>query len=254
MSEALTIAGFIPARYGSTRIPGKALAEIAGMPLVVRVYRGASEAESLSRLVVLTDDRRILQAVERYGGEAVMTPESCRNGTERIATVLERIPCDIAVNIQGDEPMISGEYIDRAVQPLLLDASLDAATLACPIENREEFEDPSAVKVVMDRQGNALYFSRAAIPFNGFPQAGTDNSRLYGYKHIGLYVYRSEVVKKISSAPPTPLESAEKLEQLRLLESGCRMKVVISPGGLIGVDTPEDLEEVRKVFDKVKNS
>lgn len=248
MIKELSIIGFIPARYGSTRFPGKPLADIAGLPMIVRVYNGAAQAQTLSGLIVLTDDRRIAEAVERYGGEAMMTPESCRNGAERIASALERVPCDIAVNIQGDEPMIRGEHIDRAVEQLVKLPEIEAATLACPIVSRKEFENPSAVKVVLDSTGCALYFSRAPIPFRVDDNPIPGQPYSFGLKHIGLYAYRSDIVKMIAASEPTPLESAEKLEQLRLLEMGCRIKVEVMDSGLIGVDTPEDLAAVRRIL------
>ena len=245
------IVGFIPARYDSTRLPGKALADIAGLPMVVRTLRGAETAETLTRAIVLTDDQRIMEAVTSHGGEAMMTPACCRNGTERIAYALGKIDCDIAVNIQGDEPLITGEIIDKAVQPLLKDSAIAIATLACPIIEWEELEHPAAVKVVCDRGGFALYFSRSPIPYRNHSSLVTGQSyseKVIGLKHIGLYVYRSEVVKDITSAEPTPLETAEKLEQLRMLEMGYGIKVSVISERLIGVDTPEDLEGVRNMF------
>ena len=243
------IIGFIPARRSSTRLPGKALADIAGLPMVVRTLRGAETAQTLTRTIVLTDDQRIMDAVTSHGGEAMMTPASCRSGAERIAYALEKIDCDIAVNIQGDEPLITDEIVDKAVEPLLQDSAIDIATIACPIIDREELENPAAVKVVCDREGFALYFSRSPIPFNGHSSLGISHSfsdSIIGLKHIGLYVYRSVVLKEITSAEPTPLEIAENLEQLRMLELGWRIKVSLVSESLIGVDTPEDLEKVRR--------
>lgn len=248
------IIGFIPARYASTRFPGKPLADIGGIPMVVRVMWGAERAKTLSRTVVLTDDQRIFDAVIEHEGEAMMTPESCRNGTERIAIALKEIPCDIAVNIQGDEPLITGELIDTAVQPLLNDTNIQIATLACPVADREELENPSAVKVVLDRQGFALYFSRSPIPFIGdssFIDRSSDCDAELCLKHIGLYAYRTGVVKAVTEAEPTPLETVEKLEQLRMLELGYRIKVSLVKASLIGVDTPEDLVEVNNIFNHI---
>lgn len=241
------IIGFIPARYASARLPGKALADIAGLPMVVRTLQGASQAKTLSRCIVLTDDRRIFDAVTEHSGEALMTPVSCRNGTERIAYALDQIPCDIAVNIQGDEPEITGEYVDNAVAPLLDDDSLDISTLVCPVKDEDELYDVSANKVVLDLNGFALYFSRSTIPYpchTDFSGGGYEK----WWKHIGLYVYKSEVVKALMQTEPTFLETAEKLEQLRMLEMGYRIKVVKVNEALIGVDTSEDLEAIRRRF------
>ena len=250
MSHKRIVTGFIPARYGSTRLPGKALANICGLPMVVRVMQGASGAKTLDRLTALTDDIRILEAITNHGGEAVLTPVSCKNGTERIGYVLDEIPCSIAVNIQGDEPLITGEIIDKAVKPLLEDESIDIATLACPIDSIQETNNPSAVKVVCDIEGFALYFSRSPIPYRDLKnnEVSMETELPLGLKHIGLYVYRSQVVKAIASAAPTPLELAEKLEQLRMLEMGFKIKVVVIQDELIGVDTAGDLEKIREIF------
>lgn len=220
--------------------------------MVVRTLRGASQAETLSRCIVLTDDQRIFDAVFAHGGEVMMTPESCSNGTERIGYALEEVDCDIAVNIQGDEPLITGEYIDRAVKPLLKDESVQISTLACPVSSREELLNPSAVKLVCDRRGDAMYFSRSTIPYPGHTDfVNNDYSRWL--KHIGLYVYRSEIVKALLQTKPSFLETAEKLEQIRMLEMGYKIRVAVMEKALIGVDTAEDLEEVRAVFKSMKD-
>lgn len=218
------------------------------MPMVARVLKGAQEAKTLSRVIVLTDDQRIFDSAVSFGGEAMMTPESCRNGTERIAAALEKIDCDIAVNIQGDEPLITGDFIDRAVEPLLCEPDLKVSTIANPMTNCSDLENPSMVKVVCDRNMNALYFSRSPIPYAGFNEKLCTSPRgdLQGYwKHLGIYVYRSDVVKAIPKMEPTFLETAERLEQLRLLENGFKIRVVPVPPRLISVDTAEDLEKVR---------
>ena len=240
------IIGFIPARYASQRLPGKALADIAGLPMIVRVMQGAGQASLLDRLIVLTDDERILRAVEIHGGEAMMTPEWCRNGSERIAWALKSLPCSIAVNVQGDEPLITGELVDLAINPLLEERRVDFATLACQIRDMTELNNPSAVKVVCDIDGNALYFSRSPLPYPADFAPGDKNAPYL--KHIGLYGCRAEALKKTTAAKPTPLEKVEKLEQLRMLEMGFRIKVVVVEHELIGVDTAEDLEKVRKRF------
>ncbi|MBC8204229.1 MAG: 3-deoxy-manno-octulosonate cytidylyltransferase [FCB group bacterium] len=251
------IIGFIPARYASSRLPGKPLSDIAGLPMIAHVYHGVSQSKILDDVIVLTDDARIKAAVELNGGSAFMTPENCRNGTERIAWAIDNIPieCGIAVNIQGDEPMITGELVDRAAAPLLKDADVDIATLACLIHDMKELRNPAAVKVVCDNNMNALYFSRSPIPHpQNIPPEDKD---VPYYKHIGIYAYHAKVVKHVTSVEPTPLERAEKLEQLRMLELGYKIAVTIVEHSLIGVDTQEDLDMVRLIFNskfKIQNS
>jgi len=245
------VIGFIPSRYGSTRLRAKALQDICGRPMVARVLQGAMEAKTLSRVIVLTDDRRIYDAAVSNGGEALMTPESCRNGTERIAAALEQVGCDIAVNIQGDEPLITGEFIDQAVQPLLDEPDLPVSTLACRLTDCAELDNPSFVKVVCDKRMNALYFSRSTIPYAGFHTAicNAPERPVEGWwKHYGIYVYRAEIVKLMMTIEPSFLELSERLEQLRLLENGYRIRVVEVPPRLISVDTAEDLERARAFF------
>jgi len=250
------IVGFIPARYGSTRFPGKALADIQGKPMVWRTLLAAKQSQLLTRTVVLTDDQRIFNAVAERGGQVMLTPESCKNGTERIAHALEKIPCEIAVNIQGDEPLITGRQIDTAIKPLLTDNQVNISTLACPIKDEHELHDPSAVKVVRDLRGFALFFSRNVIPYEKYTEINFEeqegNNPLW-LKHIGLYVYQSEIVKAITRQDITPLESAEKLEQLRMLEMGYKIRVEIVPDGPVGVDTPDDLKKVNEIFRERKN-
>lgn len=241
---------FIPARYASTRLPGKPLADIAGVPMIMRVYHAAEEAKSVGRIIVLTDDSRIYNVVSERGGQVMKTPETCRNGTERIAYALENIPCEIAVNLQGDEPLITGEYIDNAIKPLIRKPGIQISTLACPIKDEAELYNPSAVKVVCDKDDMALYFSRSPIPspVNTSFEEHLKSERPIWLKHIGLYAYHTGVVRAVMKAEPTMLEKAEKLEQLRMLELGYRIHVELIPEGLIGVDTPEDLEAVNRIF------
>ena len=243
---------FIPARYHSTRLPGKPLVELAGTPMIMRVYHAAEEAQTVGRIIVLTDEDRIYDVVAERGGKVMKTPVECRNGTERIAFALQSLPCEIAVNLQGDEPLMKGEYIDQAVKPLLRKPGIQISTLACPIESEEELMNPSAVKVVCDNEGLALYFSRSPIPS---PENTPFEKHLNGekpiwLKHIGLYAYHAGVVRAVMKSEPTMLEQAEKLEQLRMLELGYRIHVEIIPEGLIGVDTPEDLEVVNRIFEE----
>ena len=236
--------GIIPARYASTRFPGKALAVIGGKPMIQWVYERCRQARSLERVLVATDDERIRAAVVAFGGEAVMTREDHPNGTSRLAEVAERMPeVGVVVNVQGDEPLIEPESIEQALAPLLADEAVPMSTLRSEISDREEIENPNVVKVVVDRQGFALYFSRHAIPYE---KLSTKGGGVY-WKHIGLYVYRRDFLLTYAQLPPTDLEQRERLEQLRALEHGYRIACPETKFDSIGVDTPEDLERVQRV-------
>ncbi|MFP3903483.1 MAG: 3-deoxy-manno-octulosonate cytidylyltransferase [Armatimonadota bacterium] len=249
----MKVVAIIPARYESSRLPGKVLAEIAGRPMVQHVYDRACECECLDEVIVATDDERVEDAVCGFGGKCVMTRADHACGTDRIAEVAARADYDIIVNVQGDEPLIRPEVISAAVAPFMDEDSLRMGTVATPIVDEAEHLDPSAVKVVVDRSGFALYFSRAPIPYfraeddAGFQQR-PDTAR--PLKHIGLYVYTTETVLWISSQPQTPLEQSEKLEQLRALENGCPIRVVEVNYSPVGVDTPADLQHVRKLMEE----
>jgi 3-deoxy-manno-octulosonate cytidylyltransferase (CMP-KDO synthetase) len=244
-----SIVAVIPARYGSTRFPGKALAMIRDKPMIQWVYEGTRRSRLIDRVVVATDDERIMQAVSAFGGEAVMTLSSHQTGTDRIAEVAQRMDCDLVVNVQGDEPLIRPEMVDQAVLPLVHDPSVPMGTLCRKIEMRDEAFDPNVVKVVFDRNGFALYFSRAPIPWDRDRWAGRKSlAELTGeearYQHIGLYVYRRDFLLSFAQLPPTALETAEKLEQLRALEHGHRIKVAVTEYESFGVDIPGDLSTI----------
>lgn len=251
-----SVVGMIPARYASTRLPGKVLLDLAGKPMIQRVYERCREAELLDDVLVATDDERVRDAVEAFGGRVEMTSCEHCSGTDRLAEVAERMVCDVIVNIQGDEPMLEPEAIDAAVRPFLSDESLQMGTIATPIDELEEHLDPAAVKVVVDAQGRALYFSRAPIPFFrlGVGEAQPDGPRRHPVsgiaplKHIGLYVYRREMLLWYAGLAASALERTEGLEQLRVLEAGRRIHVVVVDYSPIGVDTPEDLERVRELL------
>ena len=236
--------GVIPARYGSVRFPGKVLADLQGMPLVQHVYERARKAGSLGRLVVATDDERILQVVKDFGGEAVLTSREHSSGTDRLAEVAVSLPAALYVNIQGDEPLLEARDIDSLVESIREDPSLEMATLRRPIEDEADFLNPNVVKVVVDGAGNALYFSRSPIPF--LRQGG----RTSAHRHIGLYAYRRQLLLEIAACPVGNLEKTEQLEQLRVLEMGRCIRVLDAVGNSIGVDTPEDLERVRTILGK----
>ena len=237
----------IPARYESSRFPGKPLALIAGRTMIEHVYRRAAASRSVSAVLVATDDRRVADAVRGFGGEVRMTRDTHRSGTERLAEVAESLTCDLVVNVQGDEPMIDPRMIDEAIAPLAADATLPMGTLRRAIDDPAEAANPHVVKVVVDCHDRALYFSRAAIPGRRDPHAAPLSR---AYKHIGLYVYRREFLLSLAALPPTPLERAELLEQLRALEHGYPIVAVETLFDSIGVDTPDDLERVRALVER----
>ncbi len=236
----------IPSRFGSQRLPGKPLADIGGVPMVVRVARQANQAATVSEVMVATDDERIRKAVEGAGFHAVMTRSDCPSGTDRIAEAVHSMgAADIIVNVQGDEPLIPPGMIDQAVEPLLNDAAIAVGTLVRRIQTEEELRNASVTKVVLDSRCNCLYFSRAAIPHLRDGTRGRWMDTGVWYRHIGLYVFRKEALFRFTALPQSPLEMTEKLEQLRLLENGIAIRAVITELESIAVDTEEDLARVR---------
>jgi 3-deoxy-manno-octulosonate cytidylyltransferase (CMP-KDO synthetase) len=235
----------IPARYGSMRLPGKALIDIDGKPLIRRVYERVSGASLVSRVVVATDDQRIADAVTSFGGEVVMTSTEHRSGTDRVAEAALKTGGDSIVNVQGDEPLIDPQVIDLVIEKLRDNDKMSCSTAASPIADESVYHDPNAVKVVLDMQGRALYFSRSPLPFY--------RDGVFGgaYLHAGIYCFRREFLSRYAALEPTLLEQAEKLEQLRILEHGYAIGVVITGHAAIGVDTPEDLETVRRMIRKM---
>jgi 3-deoxy-manno-octulosonate cytidylyltransferase (CMP-KDO synthetase) len=235
------VVGVIPARYASTRLPGKPLQEILGKPMIQRVYEGASRSRQLEALIVATDDERIVEAVQAFGGRAVLTSPDHNTGTDRVAEVARGLAAEIVVNIQGDEPFVHPGMIDEIVEPLLSDASLPMCTSRHEIRDPQDFGNPNVVKVVVNLAGEALYFSRSLIPY---PRK-SEGHRVF--EHIGLYAYRRDFLFKYAALPQTPLEKLESLEQLRVLEHGFRLRVVETrqPYVPLSVDTPEDLEKAR---------
>lgn len=232
----------IPARYASTRLPGKPLKDIAGKPMVCRVYDRAAQAEKVSDTLVATDDVRILTAVQEHGGRAMMTRKDHPTGTDRLAEVAAAHPeADLIVNVQGDEPLIEPSLIDRLVDVFEEEPDLPMATVMTKITDEEEQRNPNNVKVVTNKGGYALYFSRSLLPYPR--HAGCPV-----YKHIGIYAYRRDFLLRYAAMAPTPLETAESLEQLRALENGYRIKVVETEAQFVGVDTAEDLEKVNAIY------
>lgn len=233
----------IPARYASTRLPGKPLSLIAGKPMIQRVYERACQAQLPDEVVVATDSELVKQAVDGFGGKAVMTSPDHPSGTDRLAEVALLYPdVDIIVNVQGDEPMIPPEIIDRLAAALGEDETLQMATMKVLMQE-EDYANPAAVKVVTDQNGYALYFSRSLMPY---PRNRPEDYRVF--KHVGIYAYRRGFLLKYAALAPTPLERAESLEQLRALENGYKIKVLESDFQGIGVDTPEDLAAVNALF------
>ena len=249
------ILGVIPARYASSRFPGKALVRIGSKSMLQHVYERVSRARYLTNVIIATDDQRIYEEARNFGAPVRMTRPDHLSGTDRVAEVSSTDTAEWVVNVQGDEPLIDPDAIDAAILPLLDEASIPMGTLKKRIEDPGEVDDPNVVKVVTDRFENAIYFSRATIPFER--EKATDRRRSTAksggepvhYKHIGLYVYRRDFLLRYSELPVGPLERAERLEQLRALENGHKIRVVETEYESVGVDTPEDLEKVTKLFE-----
>ncbi len=239
----MSAAGIIPARYASTRFPGKPLTPIGGIPMIQRVWERARSAESLREVLVATDDDRIRECCEGFGAVAVMTSADHPTGTDRLAEAARNLPDDIIVNIQGDEPLIEGRIIDAAVEALLADPSAPMSTVVHAAEV-DEINDPNRVKAAIDRAGRALYFSRSPIPY---PRSPSPNQ--YWWQHVGLYAYRRDFLQKFITLPRTPAESCEELEQLRALEHGYPIQVgIIEDWRSIPVDVPSDVERVEALL------
>jgi 3-deoxy-manno-octulosonate cytidylyltransferase (CMP-KDO synthetase) len=244
-SAFVSAVAVIPARFASSRLPGKALADIGGKPMIEHVYRRTALARSVESVIVVTDDERIYRSVQAFGGIARMTSPSHQSGTDRIAEIASEVSASLIVNVQGDEPLIEPAMIDEAVAPFSNNSTLMMSTLRRRIDDETDRHNPNVTKVVVDKDDFALYFSRAPIPFvrPGSPAAPA-------WRHVGLYVYRRECLMKLAALPPTETEKSEALEQLRALEHGIRIKVVETQFDSIGVDTAEDLAHVRAVFDR----
>jgi len=241
--KPLKIIALIPARYASTRLPGKVLADLDGRPMIEHVYRRASLSPLVSETIVATDDLRIATRVSGFGGKVRLT-KAHETGTDRLAEVAATLDCDVVVNVQGDEPLVDPGAISELVAPFADDSGLQMTTLFRRIHDPAELSNPNITKVVVDRGGFAMYFSRAPIPHMRDPRGGWPPM----YRHIGLYAYRRSALLVLASLEPTPLERAESLEQLRALEHGIRIKTLETQYELCGVDTQEDLEQVRRLL------
>ncbi|MDP8218110.1 MAG: 3-deoxy-manno-octulosonate cytidylyltransferase [Candidatus Theseobacter exili] len=241
MSEKVIVA--IPARYGSTRFEGKVLADIGGKTVLQSVWENVLNAKTVSKVIIATDDERVYKEALRFGATVKMTSTAHACGTDRIVEAIKDEDADIVVNVQGDEPLIRAEQVDIVVNPLLENPKEVMSTLSFEIKDQEIYNDPSVVKVITDKSDYAIYFSRWPIPYN------RDNKNtIILKKHIGIYAFRKSFMIEYASWDSTPLENAEKLEQLRVLENGYKIKVEKSPWDTFGVDKPEDLEEVRKII------
>ena len=234
----------IPARYASTRLPGKPLADIVGKPMIQHVYERSAQATIPQEVVVATDDEKVFQAVQQFGGKVVMTSSEHQTGTDRLAEVASKYAeVDVIINVQGDEPLIDPKVIDELAREFLNDTALQMASVMS-IMDTEDYQNPNAVKVVTDLNNNALYFSRSLLPYPRV--AGKANV----YKHIGIYAYKKDFLLKFAKLEPTPLEQSESLEQLRALENGYKIKMIKTKSKFIGVDSIEDLQTVNELLRK----
>lgn len=248
------VIGVIPSRYGAQRFPGKPLALIAGVPMIVRVIRQAKKAKRLSEVWVATDDQRIAEAVKKAGARAVMTPSSLKSGTDRIAYAVRDQKADIIVNIQGDEPVMAPAAIDAAVEVLQKDSRVLMSTVVIPLDDKKEWMDPNVVKAVLGAKGDVLYFSRAPIPHprDGSTKLTAGGGMPKAYKHMGLYGYQPAWLQLMATLKPTPLELTEKLEQLRAMENGVIIRAAIRKVESIAVDVPKDVKKVEQFLKKSK--
>lgn len=241
------VIGVIPARYGSTRFKGKPLAEICGKPMIQHVYERARKSEILNKLIVATDNKEIFDRVKSFGGEVVMTDENIRTGTDRTAEVVRMYPYEVVLNIQGDEPLLEGWMLDKLAEPLIKNKNIHSSTLVKKITEIKELEDPNLVRVILDKNGFALYFSRAIIPFyNGSADRKEWIENHQYYRHIGLYGFQIDFLFEFVELEQSSLERAEVLEQLRVLENGYKMKVEIVDYTPYPVDVPEDINTVER--------
>ena len=243
----MNIIGVIPTRYSSTRFEGKVLADLLGKPIIQHVWEKAKQSTLLNDVLIACDDNRIKDAAEKFGARVVLTSKDHTSGSDRIAQAVTSLDVDIVVNIQGDEPMVKPEVIDKLTQVLIDDPSCSMATVITPLRNKEDLQDPNVVKVVTDLNGYALYFSRSIIPYSREKREVQDAQC---YKHIGLYAYRKEFLLKFTALPASSLEKIERLEQLRALEAGYKIKIVKTDSDTIGVDTPQDLATVEEILKK----
>lgn len=247
----MMVVAVIPARYGSTRLPAKPLADICGKPMIQWVYENSKKSKLCTRVCVATDDERVASAVRAFGGEVIMTAPDIQSGTDRMAAVARMIPGDVFVNVQGDEPLITGAAIDEAVKPVL-DGKYELSSLRVPLKNIEDLLSKNVVKVIVDDDNRALYFSRYPIPYSRVEPTQASAPFLCS-QHVGVYVYKKETLLHVSSLPQTDLEKAESLEQLRAMKAGIAIGVFEANFESVGVDTAEDLQKVNSILKGLLN-
>ncbi len=240
----MRVIGVIPARFGATRMEGKPLVKICGKSMIQRVYEQAKKAKSFDELYIATDDERIRSEAKSFGAKVIMTTREHTCGTDRIAEAIQNLEGEIVVNVQGDEPLIEPAALNAVVKPMIADTSIKMATLITPIGNESEYQNPNIVKAVKDKNNFALYFSRSPIPYS------REGDRTGVFKHIGVYAYRRDFLLAFAKMEPTPCEKTEKLEQLRALENGYKIKLVETTYNPIAVDVPEDIAKVEKALGK----
>ncbi|MCK4401486.1 3-deoxy-manno-octulosonate cytidylyltransferase [bacterium] len=251
------IIAVIPARYASTRLPGKVLKDICGKPMIQHVYERVSHVLSVRKVIIATDDKRILQTAQKFGANAEMSPKSCKSGTDRIAYVVKKMTDireeDIIINVQGDEPLINPQAIEKLIKTISCDSHIVMSSLMIKISDIDELMSPDVVKVVVDKDNFALYFSRLPVPFlrdkwkNLNTKLILDTTDIF-YKHLGIYAFRKHFLLKYAKMPQTYLEKIEKLEQLRVIEHGYRIKMAETKFDSISVDAPADLEKILSLF------
>ncbi|MBI1805936.1 MAG: 3-deoxy-manno-octulosonate cytidylyltransferase [Ignavibacteria bacterium] len=254
MTRTGNIVGIIPARYASTRLPAKPLIQLCGKPMIQHVYERAKESRLLDKVIIATDHEKIAEAVKRFNGEVMLTPSGLRSGTDRIAYAAKTLTdTAIVANIQGDEPLIAPQMIDEAVQMLIEDEAVHVGTLVKEIISSEELRNPNIVKVVRDTDGNGIYFSRSPIPYlrDGVNIDQWHTQHLY-YKHIGLYVFRRDFLLKFASWQESTIEKIERLEQLRIIEHGYKIKTSVTTYDSVPVDAPEDVEKIGRLMQQHK--
>jgi 3-deoxy-manno-octulosonate cytidylyltransferase (CMP-KDO synthetase) len=234
------VLGVIPVRYNSSRLPGKPLIPLRGKPLIQRVYERASKSKFLNRLMVATDDQRIKDKVKDFGGEVVLTSQKPRTGSDRVAEAVRNLNYDLILNIQGDEPFLKPQMLDQLINFMQKNKNVQMGTLAKKVKDKDFFKNPDRVKVVMDKNGNAIYFSRFSIPFQ------RKKEKINYYEHIGIYAFRKKFLSKYSQLKQTPLEKSESLEQLRVLENGYRIKVLLTKYGSKSINSYVDLKGLKK--------
>ncbi len=249
------VLGVIPARYGSSRFLGKPLAEICRKPMIQHVYERAKKSDMINKLIVATDNKKIFDTVKSFGGEVVMTDENIRTGTDRTAEIARMYPYEVVLNIQGDEPLLEGWMLNKLAEPLINDKNIHSSTLVKKITELKELEDPNLVRVIIDKNGFALYFSRASIPFyNGSQDKKEWLKNHQYYRHIGLYGFQIDFLFEFVELEQSSLERAEVLEQLRILENGYKMKVEIVDYTPYPVDVPEDIKIIERLIRNFNNS